>query len=147
MPDKFWGNAEYRKNMKPYSYQTGGFVTEPTLITKDFAERVKDFSQKRFLHNVWSKLILRDFIIENELAMINTAGQDFFFTICVVCSAMNFVRVPNVVNYYRVRENSVSTEKIDAARLLSKWLRAFRIGFAYINKFLDGQNFFPIAKI
>lgn len=146
IPEKFWNDAEFRKQLKPYSYQIGGFVNEPTLITEDFAERIKDFRQVKFLHNVWSKLILRNFLIEDELTMTNTPGQDLFFTACVICSAKNFVRVPNVVNYYRIRENSISTEKMDIARLFIKWLRALKIGTAYIDKFLDGQKFFSNRK-
>ena len=144
--DKFWNDAEYRKNLKPHSYQTGGFVTEPTLITEDFAERVKVFRQRGFLHNVWAMLIRRSFIFENELTMTNTPGQDFFFVACVICSAKRFVRVPSIFYHYRIRENSVSTEKIDAARLLEKWLRAFRIGIEHIDKFLDGQEFFSTCQ-
>ena len=132
--------------MKPYSYQTGGLVTEPTLITEDFSERTKVFRQRGFLHEICVMFIRRNFIIENGLTMTNTPGEDFFFAACVICSAKRLVRVPNVVYHYRIRENSVSTEKIDAVRLLEKWLRAFRIGIEHIDKFLDGQEFFSTRQ-
>ena len=144
--ERFWNDAEYRKNLKPHSYQTGGFVTEPTLISEDFADLVKVFRRRGFLHNIWAMLIRRNFVVENELTMTNTPGQDFFFAACAICSAKRLVRVPNVVYNYRIRENSMSTEKIDAARLLGKWLRALRIGVEHIDKFLDGQEFFATRK-
>lgn len=142
VPQKFWNDNEYRKNLKPHSYQTGGFVNEPTLISEDFAERVKVFRRRGFLHEICVMFIRRNFIIENKLTMTNTPGEDFFLTACVICSAKRIVRVPNAVYNYRIRENSISTEKIDAVRLLGKWLRAFRIGIAHIDKFLDRQEFF-----
>ena len=37
-----------------YSYQTGAFVKEPTLITNELNNRVNDLFNGRFLWSLWS---------------------------------------------------------------------------------------------
>ena len=48
VPDEFWNDKNYRRQLKPVSYQKGGFVSKPTLISADFSERVKDCYNFRF---------------------------------------------------------------------------------------------------
>lgn len=142
IPDEHWNNAEFRKNLNPTSYQQAKFVTEPTLLNEDISERVIKFSQRSFIHAVWVNLVRRDFLIENEIKMFDFAGEDMTFTICALCTSKKFVLVPNVVNYYRGRENSVMTEKLDADRLLRKWVKSLRVGIKHLDEFLSDRDFF-----
>ena len=48
-------------------YQSGEFVKEPTLLKDNLSERVADVCKGRFLWNLWSKLIRRDFLFEIKL--------------------------------------------------------------------------------
>ena len=140
--ERFFQFKDGAKNFTLEGYQTGKLVKEPTLITEDLVERAKELYNRRFLWNVWSKLIRRDFIIENDLKMINGLCSDVLFTICIVCSAKNYVRVPNVVNFYRVIENSMSHKKEGASQKISARLRILTWGFHHLDKFLSEREFF-----
>ena len=123
-------------------YQTGELVKEPTLITEDFAERVKDLYNRRFLWNVWTKLIRRKYIIQNNLQMADANHHDAIYTCCLVCSAPRYVRVPNVINFYRILADSMSHRKQDIAKAIGSKMKSLTRGFDYINKFLSTQEFF-----
>jgi len=140
IPDEQWNNREFRKQLKPTSYQTSNFVTEPTALPDDISVRVSMFHQRKFIHAIWVNLFRRDFILENEIKMCDVPAEDMIFTMCAVCTSKKFVSVPNVINFYRVRENSVSTEKTDEVGRFRKWFRAFRLGFEYLDEFLSGRQ-------
>ncbi len=142
VPEKSWYDAEFRRQLKPFSYQRGGFVTEPTLIGEDIAERVKACAQKRFLWNIWSKLIRRDFMIQNKMSITNEMANDMLLTCFLVYSAPRYVRAPQVINFYRVVESSLTHQKRDPLKKLHKYLNALKVGFAHLDKFLSGREFF-----
>ena len=142
IPNQDFNNAEALAEIQPYSYQRGGFVSAPTLITADIAERVQDCAQGKFLWNIWSKLIRRDFIMQNDLRFTDNFIQDMIFTCCLVFGAEKFVRVPYVVNRYRVLENSLSHKNISLDKHIDKCLRALRTGFEYMDNFLSDRPFF-----
>ena len=142
VPDELWSNDEFRKQLKPYSYQRGGFVNEPTLITEDFSERVNDCAQKRFLWNIWSKLIRRDFLVDNEISITNEMANDMLLTCFLIYSAKRFVRVPYVINFYRVVNSSLTHQKRDPLKQLKKYMNALTVGFTHLDEFLNRQDFF-----
>ena len=71
VPEKRWYDSEFRKTIKPVGARKNSFVTEPTLLTNNFFERVQGLSQTDFLWSLWSKLIRRDFIFENDFIFAN----------------------------------------------------------------------------
>ena len=144
VPDELWHNAEFRKKLKPLTYLTGEkvLVKEPVMLDDKIEERLKFFSQKKIVWNIWAQLVRRDFILENNLKVPDAAAQDLTFTLCELCSAKRFLVVPNVVNCYRVRKNSVSTEKIDAPKLIHKWSKAVKCSVDFIDKFLSDIEIF-----
>ena len=142
VPEKFWYDAEFRKELKPFSYQSGEFVTEPTPITNDFSERVKDCYHGRFLWNIWSKLIRREFLIENGISITNEMANDMLLTCFVVYSAERYVRAPYVINFYRVVESSLTHKKREPIKQLQKYFHALKVGFAHLDKFLNDRDFF-----
>ena len=91
---------------------------------------------------MWGQLIRRDFITENKLIMPDAVAQDMTFSICELCSAKRYVIVPNIVNHYRARPNSVSNEQMDATRHIRRWLNSIKCGINFIDKFLSGREFF-----
>lgn len=142
IPDNLWNNVEYRRKLEPISYQQGGFVTRPTLITTDLSERVKDCYNYRFLWNIWSKLIRRDFLIKNNISITNEMANDMLLTCFLVYSAERYVRIPNVINIYRIVDDSLTHKTRDPLKQLQKYCRALRVGFEHLNKFLSGREFF-----
>ena len=142
VPENFWYDAEFRKQLKPFSYQAGGFVTEPALIGEDTFERVKACAQGRFLWNLWSKLIRRDFMIENNVRMMSSVHDDMLCTCFIIYSAKKFVRVPNIINHYRNRSDSITWRSRAGVNGLQKHFRSLKLGFAHLDEFLSGREFF-----
>ena len=147
VPEKFWYDAEFRKQLKPSSYKFGSFVDKPTLVTDNLVERVKKIYQRDFIWNVWAQLIRRDFIFENRLKFVGMISEDLVFTICELCAAKKYVVIPNVVNYYRVREDSIIHQnlvkpdtKID--KHLHCWITMIKSGVSYLDEFLSAHEFF-----
>jgi len=149
VPKQFWYNAEFRKQLKPSSYKKGDFVDSPTLLSDDLSERVKDYNQGKFLWPAWTKLIRRKFLAENKIQFEQTIVSDLIFTTCLIFSAKKWVRVPNVVNYWRMRTDSLSNVEKDLEKYLSVYSRALTVGFNCLDKFLEDTEFFqqnPDAK-
>ena len=142
VPNELWYDAEFRKQLQPVSYQQGDFVDEPTLITEDFSERVADCAQMKFLWNIWSKLIRRDFLIENKISITNEMANDMLLSCFLVYSAKRYVRVPYAINFYRVVESSLTHRQRKPLKQLEKYMNALIVGFAHLDKFLSEQEFF-----
>ena len=140
--ERYFQFKDGEKNFTLEGYQTGELIKEPTLITENLVERAKDLYNKRFLLNLWTKLIRRDFIVENNLLMISGMAQDALFTYCMVLTSKNYLRVPNIVNFYRVIENSHSHLKNDVSGKLQKWIDTLIKGFRYLDNFLSEREFF-----
>ena len=142
VPDEIWHDELLRQQLKPDNHFTCGRlnVTEPTPLNDDIAERIKIFAEKKLIWNFWAQLIRRDFIIENEITLPDAVAQDMLFTMCSLCCAKRYVVVPNVINFYRVRENSVTTERIDFSERLRKWLNVIRIDIEYLNEFFSKRE-------
>ena len=147
--EKYFEFIDGQNSFKLESYQKGEFVKEPTLLTKDLAQRTVELNNKRFLFNLWTKLIRRDYLLFNDIKMISGMAQDALFTFCLLVSAKNYVRVPNVVNFYRVVEDSLSHKKQNIVSKIHQWFNAMVIGFQYFENFLSEREFFqkrPDAK-
>lgn len=143
VPEESWYDTDFRKNLKPTSYQTGGvFVSEPTLVPFDVAQRVQDCYDKKFLLSLWHKLIRRDFLIENEIRFQNTLIQDMIATYCLVCTAKRLVRVPYVINFYRVSKSSLYRQKREPLEQFRIYMNALNIGFKYLDNFFGKIEFF-----
>ena len=139
----FHYKEDLKKKIKPSSYQSGEFVIQPTLLSDDFLERSKKLLNKNFSWAVWSKLVRRKFILENNIQMIDAVGQDMIFTCCLVCSAPKYLIVPNIVNFYRMRNDSVyHTVQDDLLKVANTWIHSLDLGFKYFNEFLSRQVFF-----
>ena len=121
------------------STQTGEFVTKPTLETFDIGKRVNDFVAKKFLWQAWGKLYRRQFLVDNKIkfSAISTY-EDFIFVFMCIVAAKNYVRVPFVNCYYRVRKNSLSHEALDSIEM-SKTMIAV---VSELDKFMNGKKFF-----
>ncbi len=144
IPEKFWGDAEFRKNLKPSSYLTGEkvLIKEPVVWADNFEERVKFYSSRQLIWNVVTQIIRRDFILDNELRFCNIFGEDTAFSTCEICCARKYVIVPNVIYNYRRHEGSATLPKKDMVNRLQRNIKALRVGTNYIDEFLKGLDFF-----
>ncbi|MBR6888218.1 MAG: glycosyltransferase [Selenomonadaceae bacterium] len=123
----------------PKSFQTGEFVTEPTLETFDFGQRVTDFTRKRYVWWACNKLIRRKFLAENKITFpaIKTF-EDFIFTLECLVAAKNYVRVPFVGYCYRVRGDSLSHKIADGSVFMEILIKVVKS----LNDFMNGKKFF-----
>ena len=144
IPDEIWHDENLRKRQKPYNYLTGEKVLfkEPTLLSTNLEERVIFFGKRQLIWNFWVQLIRREFILENEIKLPDAVAQDTIFTICSLCCAERYVVVPNVINLYHKRKNSVSREKLNVGDQLHKWVSACKLGVRYLDEFLGERAFF-----
>ena len=127
------------------SNQMPPFVTEPTLITDNLEERTTELLTYRFYWPLWTSLIRRNFIIINDLKLLDLMSQDLLFVCCMILSGARYVRVPNVVNFYRWRSDSLfhKNELSNSAEdILQKRIRCLNEGFKYFDEFLSRREFF-----
>ena len=141
----------YRMNGKEISItsailQPENFVTEPTLENLNFIERLNRFAMKRFHWGAGGQFIRRDFVIENELRFLDIiSAEDLVFSLCMVCCAKKYVRVPNIFYVYRKHESSVTNRKTFTweTPLRNDWGLLVK-GAEYLNKLLSKQEFFQL---
>ena len=125
--------------IKVTSFQKNCHVNKPTLETADIAERVKKFTEYGFLWWGCSKLIRRDFLIKNKIEFPPlSVWEDLIFAFQCVVLAKNYVRVPNVIYYYRNRKDSLShipKDPFDIVDTLIKFI-------GYLDEFMQRIEFF-----
>ena len=76
------------------------------------------------------------------MSITNEMANDMLLTCFLVYSAPRYVRAPQVINFYRVVESSLTHQKRDPLKKLHKYLNALKVGFAHLDKFLSGREFF-----
>ena len=136
------GDIKNFSSLKISSYANTNFVKEPTMITENMVDRINSLYKRKFMWSPWLKLIRREFIMKNNLTMIDAAGQDAVFTCCLVAVAERYFLIPNIVNIYRIHDKSISFRKETPETLIPKWSNSLINGFNYIDKFLSEFEFF-----
>lgn len=128
-----------KNDAEPISFQTGEFVTKPTLETFDIGKRVTDFIQKRYLWWACNKLFRRKFLTDNKIKFAAIRSfEDFVFLFMCVVAAKNYVRVPFVSYYYRIRKDSLSHESRDAVEMSKTMIEVVNS----LDNFMNGRKFF-----
>ena len=118
------------------TFQRTYHVDAPTLETPDIAERVKKFTEYGFLWWGQCKILRRDFLIKNKIQFppINVWEDLVFAFMCVVC-AKTYVRVPNIIHYYRVREDSLSHIPKDVFEIIETLTKVIRALDEFMDRF------------
>lgn len=142
IPDAQWNNREYRKQIQPYSYKRGDFITAPLLITNDISERITLLSEAKIIWNAGGKFIRRDFINESELKFCNAVHEDLAYTMCTICSAKNYLVIPNIFYYYRLHEGSIINPQLDLPQYIHRQISSLKIGVKYLDDFFSDYEIF-----
>ena len=124
------------------SYPNINFVTTPTLLSDNLKTRVNDWLQRKFLWPNWSQLIRRDFFVKNNFKFTNALGEDRTLIFCFLINSKNYVLVPNVINFYRIADNSLSHKNKKVEEILRERIREVIQNFQYLDKFLSDKEFF-----
>ena len=122
------------------------FVTVPTYETTKLNERIVKYSKSAYWGYPWTKFCRRDFLMENDIKFPTIMTRDdIMFCFQCICLAKNYVRVPNVVNIYRIRDDShshVSESNTDFEKYLNKWMTDLIEGVKFMDNFMNGIKFF-----
>ena len=145
IPEEHWGDADYIKNLKPSCWPANEkiFITQPTLLTEDFARRAVDFSRNWLTWSIWLQLIRRDFLIKNKLKFVGISLDDLIFTMCEICSAKKYLVVPNVIYTHRARDGSLLwRDNKDVTKFLHTRMIMIKDAFRYLDEYLNGLETF-----
>ena len=123
-------------------YLLGGEEEPPAFLTENLVERIAALKEGKFFNNLWTKLIRRDFMLQNRIEFINGMAQDMLITTCIILTAPKYLLVPNCVNLYRVVKDSLSHSQKTLEDHLQKWVGGMIRGFNYFDKFLSERKVF-----
>ena len=91
--------------------------------------------------NVWSKIYLRDYLIENDITFPDTLNEDVTFTILNLIYAKRYVRIPHIWNIYRISPDSLTFRRKNA-EFLPKILNSMLVGLKHMNTSFQKCKFF-----
>ncbi len=121
------------------TFQKKDFVDNPTLEPLDIGERVKKFTELGFLWWGCNKLIRRDFLIKNKIQFpTSKVWEDMVFAFQCIILAKNYVRVPNIFYYYRLRNDSLSHIPKTPATIMKTLVNVVNC----LDKFMERVDFF-----
>ena len=121
------------------SFQDSDFVAQPTLETFDIGERITGFVNQKFMWWACNKLFRRQFLSDNKIVFpVTQTYEDFLFFLRCLVAAKNYVRVPFVSYYYRIREDSLSHKDYDAVTFSENTIEVFR----ELDGFIVNEKFF-----
>ena len=120
-----------------------GFVNKNTTISENLVERLQRYSQGEFYWNTWSKLFKRDFIIKNNILFPDLiSAEDMVFCFKSLCLAKNYVRIPNVVYFYRIRQGSIAHHNRHMEDHLKRQTKIIIDGTKCLNDFMKDFEIF-----
>ena len=126
------------------------FVEEPTLETKNLAERMEKYLASTIF---WTpaKFSRRDFLIDNgiKFPQMNIA-EDVCWTFKVICLAENFLRIPMPFCIIRTNSNSVTRSNRSPEQMIRLRTSTLITGLEYLDEFMSGLEFFkqnPIIRL
>ena len=125
------------------SFKSNGYVTVPTLDTENIYQRIDAFRAHEYIWMDWTRLIRRDFMIENGIEHPPILyEEDLLFTIYCLSCAKRYVKFPEPVNIYRYRPGSVMHSEYNLINYIRKWLQVLTVGFSHCDRFLSGIEFY-----
>ena len=140
--DRYYTFKDDEKKITVKGHLAGGYVNEPTLITDNQIEKLNDLYQDKFVWALWECLIRRDFLVKNNLELTGVRAHDKLLMWAMVLSAKKFVRVPNIINFYRLHPNSYCSKVVDVEEKISRIIQTLTETIRWFNNFLSKQKFF-----
>ena len=136
--EKYYEYHEAEDQVIQKTFQKPPYVDKPTLDTEDIGERVLNFINWKTLWWACNKLFRRDFLVKNNIQFPHiTAWEDLVFAFTCMLRAKNYVRVPNVIYFYRIISDSLSHKGRDAYEMTSNLIGSLRA----MDKVMDKTEF------
>lgn len=113
-----------------------GQEDKPTLTVDDPNKNLQHLLIQGNFRNPWTKFVRRELLIENEIIFPKIfSGGDFIWVIQVYCYSKRFLRIPNVIYFYRNYSSESITRKMrSASEQNSYWVSAFVSWVKSLNK-------------
>ena len=111
----------------------------------DLAIRIREYRQNVFFGNwvVWNKLFRREFLIKNHIEFPDLhVADDMMFSFKCLCLSKIYVRIPETLYIYRMRNDSFSRDPFDPVKQLHKWASLIIRGVKIMDDFMRGIDFF-----
>lgn len=132
-----------KSQLKEETLQRGGFVSKPTLMSENLAERIKEFYEHKFIALPWNQIIRRDFIVENNIEYPDLRqGEDFVFGFYELCLAEKILRIPYVNYVWRNNPESITWGKLPVDKLIHRWTDSFFRGTEMMDEFMNRFELF-----
>ena len=139
------GSEEIQSNtpLRIERYESGPLVDKITFETNDLGERIRRYSKHQIYWNIWNKLFRREFITENYIEFPDyKIADDMMFCFFCMCLAKRYVRIPNVINVYRVRKDSFIHKQTSVEEYLKKCIKMITEGVKIMDDFMNDMDYF-----
>ena len=110
-------------------------------LTSDIKMRMDMFLNMRIIiMNAWSKIYLRDYLLEKSIVFPDTLNEDVSFLILNLLHARRYIIVPMFWNIYRIASDSLSFSSQNA-RFLSKVIDSVEVGVKHLDESFKKSEF------
>lgn len=143
--EKYFIEDEFKNNKIELITDVKNLVNVATYDEIDFAEKIRRFTNDELIRFHWNKIVRRDFLIRNEIRFPNMPiSQDFVYTFQIFMLAKNYVRIPDVANFYRVRKSNLSQFGAERSgnKMFQRWTQDLINGSDFLEKFMSRIDFF-----
>ena len=125
--EKYFEYLEAENKTVVKTFQKPPFAEKPTLDSEDIGQRIINFVNYKTLWWACNKLFRREFLVKNKIQFPHiTAWEDLVFAFTCIVRAKNYVRVPNVIYYYRIRQGSLSHKGRDAFEMMTNLIGSMK---------------------
>ena len=110
-----------------------------------FDEKIRRFMNDEICRYHWNKIVRRDFLIRNEIRFPNMPiSQDFVYSFQIFMLAKNYVRIPDVANFYRLRRSNLSQFGAERSgnKTFQRWTQDLINGSDFLENFMSRIDFF-----
>lgn len=105
----------------------------PTHLDFDIPQRLSLFVRDQLCFNVWSKLYLKEYLVQNNITFADTLNEDVNFLMLNLIYAKRYVRIPFFWNIYRIAPDSLTFGRKNAD-FLPKLIDSLLIGLKHLNE-------------
>lgn len=110
-------------------------------LTSDIKMRMDMFLDRKInIMNAWSKIYLRDYLLEKSITFPDTLNEDVSFLILNLLHARQYVIAPIFWNIYRISSDSLSFSVQDS-QFLSKVIDSIMLGVKHLDESFKKSEF------
>lgn len=105
----------------------------PKYLVFDIPQRLTFFVHNQLCFNAWSKLYLKEYLVQNNITFADILNEDVNFLMLNLLYAERYVRAPVFWNIYRISPDSLTFGR-KSADFLPKLVDSLLIGLKHMNE-------------